>query len=197
MIVALAIAAPEQVGASYPPPWARSPSREAATGDRVRNRGGRPTQCSSPILPSSPRSRRTGGQTTQTDSCSQHTRAGRRGGHRKLGLKAHRAKNGLPSLRSPKSLSRSTETTAEPGQQPSKRPFHGPKVSSASFVLRPLGTATQIRPTQQRLMRSSRCTGTRAHADAWWAVGAVLPQGRQSLFAWARHTCARARQQNA
>ena len=46
---------------------------------------------------------RTGGQTTQTDSCSQHTRAGRRGGHRKVGLKAHRARNGLPSLRSPES----------------------------------------------------------------------------------------------
>ena len=43
----------------------------------------------------------TGGQTTQTDSCSQHTRAGRRGGHRKVGLEAHRAKTGLPSLRSP------------------------------------------------------------------------------------------------
>jgi hypothetical protein len=49
----------------------------------------------------------TGGQTTQTDSCSQHTRAGRRGGHRKVGLQAHRAKTGLPSLRSPeKPLSR-------------------------------------------------------------------------------------------
>jgi hypothetical protein len=46
--------------------------------------------------------RRSGGQTTQTDSCSQHNQASRRGGHRNGGLEAHRAINGLPSLRSPR-----------------------------------------------------------------------------------------------
>ena len=54
----------------------------------------------SPLLPSFVVGRRTGGQTTPTDSCSQHNRASRRGGHRKVGLEAHRAANGLPSLRS-------------------------------------------------------------------------------------------------
>jgi hypothetical protein len=55
--------------------------------------------------PSSPPIRREPvGKTTQTDSCSQHTRADRRGGHRNVGLKAHRAKTGLPSLRSPESF---------------------------------------------------------------------------------------------
>ena len=47
--------------------------------------------------------RETGGRTTRTDSCSRHTRASRRGGHRGfVGLTAQ-LKHGLPSLRSPKS----------------------------------------------------------------------------------------------
>jgi hypothetical protein len=45
--------------------------------------------------------RRTGGRTTSTDTCSKHNRAGRSGGQSKAGLEAHRAINGLSSLRSP------------------------------------------------------------------------------------------------
>jgi hypothetical protein len=45
----------------------------------------------------------TGGQTTQTDSCSQHNRAGRRGGHRKVGLKPIAQKTACPACVPPKS----------------------------------------------------------------------------------------------
>ena len=40
---------------------------------------------------------RTGGQTTQTDPCSQHNGASRRSGHRKVGLEAHAAITTCPA----------------------------------------------------------------------------------------------------
>jgi hypothetical protein len=73
----------------------------------------------------------TGGQTTQTDSCSRHTRAGRRGGHRKVGLKAHRAKTGLPSLRSPKSpYPGQPKLRPSPDSQPPDQQFHAARRKS-------------------------------------------------------------------
>jgi hypothetical protein len=60
-------------------------------------------------------------------SCSQHNRASRSGGHRKVGLEAHRAKTGLPNLHSPKSPC--------PGQ-PKLRPNPDSNPPSSSFMAR-------------------------------------------------------------
>jgi hypothetical protein len=114
--------------ARAPPAWPRSgPRSEARRPPRSpprRSRGGRPGAVSHPILLWSTTSRRTGGQTTQTDSCSRHNRAGRRGGHREVGLEAHRARDGLPILRSPRRpLSRSADRRSTAGRQPSGRSF--------------------------------------------------------------------------
>jgi hypothetical protein len=77
--------------------------------------------------------KRTGGQTTQTDSRSQHTRAGRRGSHRKVRLTAHRARNGPPNLRSPdKPPYRSADRKHRPGPTTSEPQFHAPKSRSRS-----------------------------------------------------------------
>ena len=67
------------------------------------------------------------GKTTHTDSCSQHTRAGRRGGHRKVGLEAHRARNGLPNLRS--------QEAPVPGQ-PTVRTDPDNNLQASSFIPR-------------------------------------------------------------
>jgi hypothetical protein len=78
----------------------------------------------------------TGGQTTQTDSCSQHTRAGRRGGHRKVGLEAHRARNGLPSLRSPENpCPGQPKLRPSPDSTPHDRSFM-PRIATALFEAR-------------------------------------------------------------
>jgi hypothetical protein len=90
--------------------------------------------------------RRTGGQTTQTDSCSQHNRASRRGGHRKVGLEAHRARNGLPILRSPRRpLFRLADRRSGPGREPSGAVSCPEKQEATRRPAQARGTAPSLR----------------------------------------------------
>ena len=95
-------------GSAAPPGWSARDRRSArALPRRSRSRRNRrwtsnPMNRTHVSLHSHRHDGRPGGQTTRTDSCSRHSRASRRGGHRgDVGLAAH-LKLGLPSLRSPR-----------------------------------------------------------------------------------------------
>jgi hypothetical protein len=79
------------------------------------------------LLAHSSTERENHGRTTQTDTCSKHTRASRRGGHRECTGSKPIVQNGLPNCVLPESPCPGHRTVAPDPDEPSKTHFHAPR----------------------------------------------------------------------